>query len=150
MKNDRVLMAIKLISEIENEVERPEELDLVKLIKNSEQQTNYIDCILCEISGVSQSNSKLEQHHISGKINYSDTITVCLECHDFLSKHQKYWLPKKKNSPNRLSSYLYGWADVFDLLHTKTGITYFERLANKFCSQAYHLRINSTKRRTTG
>ncbi|MFC1506399.1 hypothetical protein ACFLQ6_04940 [Thermoproteota archaeon] len=150
MKHDRVLMAFKLTSEVDDEVKRPEEFDLVKIIKNAEQQTIYDNCILCEISVVSQSDSKLEQHHIAGKINFNDTITVCLECHDFLSKHQKYWLPKKKSSLNRLSSYFYGWADVFDLLHNKTGSSYFENLANKFCSQAYHLRINSTKRRAIG
>ncbi len=133
-------MAVKLISQVESEVKRLEELDLVKLIKNAEQQTNYNNCILCEISDIPKSNSKLEQHHITGKINYNDTITVCLECHEFLSDHQQDWLPIKKCKADLLPSYFFGWADIFDLLYNKTSSLYFLKLARKFRSQACHLR----------
>lgn len=133
-------MALKLIMQTA-ESETIKQIDeIIGLIKQAEQHIRYQNCATCKISGASQINQKLEEHHIGGKANFDDTVTVCLDCHDFLSDHQKAWLPTKKTRSNEIISYFLGWADIFDLLYKKTMVFCFLKLARKFRSQVYHLR----------
>jgi len=143
LEHDRVLLAIKLVIE-SDEPGDLNGLDLVGLFKDAEQCGHSDHCAVCEIAKVSQDGPELEEHHIAGKIrgepNFPDTITVCLRCHEHLSDHQKDWLVDRNDPAVHLSSYLYGWADIFDLLYHKSDRPGFLRLARKFRSQGWHIR----------
>jgi hypothetical protein len=154
MQNDRILIALRLIAEVEDEARlftKFKDHNIVKLIKEAEEAIPKSNCTLCHVSGKPQPTQKLEQHHISGKLRgipiYPDTITVCPVCHAFLNDHQRSWLKNKKGNGDQSSNYFYGFADIFELLYNKTGQLYFGILARKFRSQAWHLRNSSTKRR---
>lgn len=151
---DRVLTALRLITEVEERGDGPatlRELILTRLIKDAEQSTRHDHCVICEVAGEHKRVSDLQQHHIAGKFNgrpnFEDIITVCSRCHDYLSDHQKSWLNSQRDPASKLVSYLCGWSDVFELLFSKTGLFYFRDLASKFRSQAWHLRNASRKKR---
>lgn len=122
---------------------------IVKLVKDATQNITNNFCVLCKIAGYSSSYDGLEQHHLAGKINskpnFHDTLTVCLDCHRYLSDHQKEWLPTKKKKSSKIASYYYGWANIFDLLYMKTSLFHYMKLADKFRFYAYHLRIKFSK-----
>jgi len=149
MENDRVLLALRLALEAGRSCE-PDGLDFAKLFKNAEQCVHSDRCVVCGIAQVPQTNAELEEHHIAGRVcgqaNFSDTLTVCRRCHEHLSDHQKEWLVPKRDVAHRLSSYLFGWADIFDLLNQKSGRPCFLSLARKFRSQGWHIR-NPAKER---
>jgi hypothetical protein len=79
-------------------------------------------------------------------MNFPDSITVCRQCHEDLSDHQKDWLVCGRSHSEKLSCYLYGWADIFDLLNQKSGRPCFLSLARKFRSQGWHIRNNARER----
>ncbi len=145
MRKDRVLLVLKLAAE----VDQPTQLngfDFANLAKDAEQHVHYEYCVICKIAGLSI-ECNLEEHHVAGRVNFPDTITVCSRCHNHLSDHQKYWLLRRNNKEFRLSAYIFGWADVFDLLHEKTTSPYFLGLARKFRSQGWHIRNKLRERR---
>jgi hypothetical protein len=145
MENDRVLLALRLALEA-GRLGEPDVLDFAKLFKDAEQCVAVDHCAVCRIAQVPQTDSELEEHHIAGRVrgqpNFPDTVTVCGLCHEYLSDHQKDWLVHRRDSAHRLSSYLFGWADVFDLLCQKSGLPGFLRLARRFRSQGWHVRNN--------
>jgi len=145
MENDRVLLALRLALEAGRSGE-PDGFDFAKLFKDAEQCIHSDRCVVCEIAKVTQDASELEEHHVAGKMNFPDSTTVCRKCHEHLSDHQKDWLVPKRDVAHRLSSYLFGWADFFDLLYQKSGRPCFLSLARKFRSQGWHIRNNARER----
>jgi hypothetical protein len=145
MTDDRVLSALALAAEFEASL-RLNGFDLAKLFKDAEQSVRCDHCIICKAAQVTQADLRLEEHHIAGRVrgqpNFPDTVTVCGLCHEYLSDHQKDWLVHRRDSAHRLSSYLFGWADIFDLLYQKSGRPSFLSLARTFRSQGWHLRNN--------
>jgi hypothetical protein len=129
----------------------PEGVDLPRLFKDAEQCVRADHCVVCQITQNPQGDSELEEHHIAGKTrgepNFPDTITVCNRCHRYLSDHQRAWSSCSKNDAARLSSYFFGWADIFDLLYKLSGTSGFEKLAEKFRSQGYYIRNALRERR---
>jgi hypothetical protein len=124
MQLDRVLLALNLAVQVSRSQE-VKGVDLAKLFKDAEQCVHLGHCVVCKIAQASQTDSELEEHHIAGRVrgepNFPDTVTVCGLCHEYLSDHQKDWLVYRKNAAHRLSSYLFGWADIFDLLYQRSG-----------------------------
>ena len=142
MEFDRVLSVLKLGIEVQESqglaafnIE-----NLVKLVKDAEQCIHSDCCVVCRIAQVPQTSTELEEHHIAGKTNFPDTLTACRRCHEHLSDHQKDWLVHRRDTVHRLSSYLFGWADIFDLLYGKSGRPCFLSFARKFRSQGWHTR----------
>ncbi len=138
-------MALKLAADLD----QPTQLngfDFANLLKDAEQRVHYEYCVICKVAGLSIDRN-LEKHHIAGRVNFHDTITVCSRCHDHLSDHQKYWLLRRNDKEFRSSAYIFGWADVFDLLHERTSSSYFLGLAQKFRSQGWRIRNKLRERR---
>lgn len=129
----------------------PRDLDLISILENAEKRTRYDYCVVCKISGDWQMGfrNSLEEHHVAGRANYADTISVCGNCHAFLSDHQKTWLTIDEDESMRVSCYLYGLSDFFDLLFRRTSNTYLDQLASRFRSQGYYLRNKSVRRRAS-
>jgi hypothetical protein len=151
MELDRVLTALRLIVEVE-ETGQLTELnisDLVKLVKDAEQGIEHDYCLICRTTGATQADPHVEQHHVAGKVvgepDIPDTVTVCGDCHNYLSDHQRAWLIHSRDRAYRFSSYFFGWADIFDLLFVMSGVSSFKRLAEKFRSQGWHIRNNPRK-----
>jgi len=138
-----------LVLKLAVEVSRSQEgksVDLAELFKDAEQCVHLNHCVVCKIAQAPVTDSELEEHHIAGRVrgqpDFPDTVTVCGLCHEYLSDHQKDWLVYRKNAAHRLSSYLFGWADIFDLLYHKSGRPSFLSLARRFRSQGWHVRNN--------
>jgi hypothetical protein len=75
-------------------------------------------------------DSVLEQHHVAGRSNYPDTITLCGTCHDELSQvYQPKWIQTQRKP---LTYYFLGWSDVFHVIWQKTGCPYFFELSKTF------------------
>ena len=145
--NDGFLIALRLVkeSESDNKSQENPNLDIVNLLIDAKDCVERRFCILCQFVGVSSNTtSNLQQHHIAGKVygqpNFHDTITVCDQCHNFLTDHQRAWLINLKDPPLRLSSYFFGWANIFDLLYYMSEISLFENLARRFRAKGYDIR----------
>ena len=140
-----MLLALKLAVEVSQSREG-KNVDLAELFKDAEQCVHLNYCVVCKIAQAPETDSELEEHHIAGRVrgqpNFPDTVTVCDSCHEYLSDHEKDWLVHHRDPTYRLSSYLFGWADIFDLLHAKTGRPSFLSLARRFRSQGWHRRNN--------
>jgi hypothetical protein len=146
MENDRVFLALKLVVEFGQSWEFKSH-DLAKLFKDAEQCTQFDHCLICSIAGVTQIDPWREEHHIAGRPNFPDTVTVCRRCHARLSDYQKNWLVHRKEDATRFSAYLFGWADFFDLISNKSGLSDFEKLASRFRAQGYYIRNRLHERR---
>jgi hypothetical protein len=144
---DRILEAQRLIVEVDDESPRPKELnwvDFTALMKDAADRVNHGYCVICRIAGTSGLPDEL--HHIAGKINgepnLPDTIPVCVKlCHRQLSELHDAWYSRSTDLNTRLSCYFYGWSDVFLILHIRSGLPYFEKLAGKFRAKGRDLRI---------
>jgi len=151
MEFDRILLALRLVAEVETHLPKPDNLNPAKLFKDAEQCVQYDHCIVCRLAETSQADSRLEQHHVAGKVlgshNFPDTITVCDGCHEYLSDFQKAWLIMQADSATCLSSYFFGWMDIFNLLCQQTQSLYYCRLASKFRSQGWYIRNGIKNRR---
>jgi hypothetical protein len=100
----------------------------VRLVKEAEQQITRDSCIICF-----EAPAILEQHHIAGRDNSSDTVTLCLTCHGRLTTtFQPKWLDRWP----KLACYYFGWSDIFELLGQKTDQLYFHELSKKFAQKA--------------
>ena len=129
---DRVQLAISWITEVEEKILFPAGMATahpIRLVKEAEQCIAHESCVLCP-----SVHSNLEQHHVAGKANYPDTITLCEPCHDELSQiYQPTWLPWVLTP---LACYVIGWRDIFHLIWVKTNNSYFLELAKKFAQNA--------------
>lgn len=130
---DRICIAIRLVTETkENSKNCSSCSDIISLIKQAEQNWHSESCVLCNLLG-EQSYGNIEEHHLAGKLNYPDTVTVCKICHQDLSEMQLKWLESERNN---ISSYLLGWADIFYILWIKSRKNFLRALSRKFTYQA--------------
>ena len=132
LEPDRIQSAIPKIVQIEERIPYPAKLPIshpIRLIKEAEQQFESTRCVIC-----GSNNPVLEQHHIAGRANYPDTVTLCETCHDELSSiYQPKWIRTRRN---RMECYLLGWSDIFHLMWVKTKHPYFYELSKAFALSA--------------
>lgn len=128
---DRVQAAVSLITKVDEQIQFPAELSIphpIRLIKEAEQLMPASQCRICG------SQDHLEQHHVAGRSNYPDIVTLCKRCHDELSNiYQPKWLPW---ADSRTACYLLGWSDLFHMLRQKTEEGYFLELSKIFAQNA--------------
>jgi len=136
---DRIQLATAKIVELEEQIPFPANLSIthpIRLMKEAEQQLTATHCIVCGRSGV-----PLEQHHIAGKVNLPDTITLCKICHNELTNiYQPKWIPWTDAERDPLECYFLGWSDIFPLLSHRTGHSYFFELSKTFALNARYQR----------
>lgn len=136
---DRVLRAVALVVQLEGRFPFPRNLSTlhpIVLIKQAEQQSVATRCTVCGTNGVT-----FEQHHIAGKVNFPDTITLCEKCHDELSNiYQPKWLPWRNAERDPLECYFLGWSDIFHLIWQRTRHRYFLELSKTFALNARYAR----------
>jgi hypothetical protein len=132
---DRIQLAAAKVLEIEERIPFPAGLSIphpIRLMKEAEQQVAARYCVVC-----GRSDIPLEQHHIAGKANLPDTLTLCRTCHDELTNiYQPKWIPWADSERDPLECYLLGWSDIFHLLWHKTGHHYFFELSKSFALNA--------------
>lgn len=147
MPYDRVLLALQLAAELDES--DPKGVNLAKWLKDAEQCLHLDHCLICSAAQTPLIDCSLEEHHVAGRARgkpyLPDTVTICQPCHVNLTDYQKRWLVQTRDADHQLSGYLFGWADIFDLLYEKTGVSCFLRLGRKFRAKAWHLR-NASKR----
>ena len=135
MQVDRIQLAAAKVLEIEERIPFPAGLSIphpIRLMKEAEQQVAARYCVVC-----GRSDIPLEQHHIAGKANLPDTLTLCRTCHDELTNiYQPKWIPWADSERDPLECYLLGWSDIFHLLWHKTGHHYFFELSKSFALNA--------------
>jgi hypothetical protein len=121
---DRVQRAVALVVQLEERFPFPRNISTphpIVLIKQAEQQSVATRCMVCRVNGIA-----LEQHHIAGKLNFPDTITLCKKCHDELTNiYQPKWLSWRDTERDPLECYFFGWSDIFHLVWHRTGHRYF-------------------------
>jgi len=139
---DRIQLAAAKVVELEERIPFPASLLIhhpIRLFKEAEQHCAATNCVVCGRSDV-----PLQQHHIAGKANLSDTITLCkmsASCHDELTNiYQPKWLPWREAERNLLECYFLGWSDIFHLFWHKTSHPYFYELAKCFALNARYQR----------
>jgi hypothetical protein len=136
---DRVLRAVALVVQLEERFPFPRNLSTphpIVLIKQAEQQSVATRCTVCGTNGVT-----FEQHHIAGKVNSPDTVTLCKSCHDELTNiYQPKWLPWKDSERDPLECYFLGWSDIFHLIWQGTRHRYFLELSKTFALNARYAR----------
>ncbi len=127
---DRVQAAVSMITKVDELISFPLEPLIphpIRLIKEAEQQVPAPQCVICG------SKDRLEEHHVAGRVNYPDTITLCEQCHNQLSHvYQPKWLPWVHGFP----CYLLGWSDIFHLIWQETRENYFFELSKAFAQNA--------------
>jgi hypothetical protein len=143
---DQTLMALRIMHQVTiGDLTERMRSRIVKLIVEAERYSRHSKCQICElVPQLNTSPRQFQQHHVAGKVhgepNYPDSITVCPDCHELLSDVQRSWLVSRKDPAMRLSSYFFGWADVFNLLAQKSGKKFFRELATRFRAKGYHIR----------
>ena len=126
---DRVQIAVSMITKVDERIQcTPSMIHApIRLVKEAEQQVPAPVCVICG------SKDHLEKHHVAGRVNYPDTITLCEQCHNQLSYvYQPKWLPWVHGLP----CYLLGWSDIFHLIWQKTRENYFFELSKTFAQNA--------------
>jgi len=117
--------------QVEALIPYPSELSIphpTRLLVEAEQKILHRRCVVC-----GENSSVLEQHHVAGRKNFSDIVSVCQICHGKLSNiHQPKWLGRWP----KLTCYFFGWSDIFELLGQTTGHHYFHELSKKFTQKA--------------
>ena len=154
MSEDVFLIALRLIAEVSgNRSQEDPYLDVAKLLSEAKGCARSGFCVPCRFVGVYNPapTSKLQQHHIAGKVrgipNLDHTITVCGQCHKFLTRRQLVWRFSSTDDSVRRSSYFFGWADVFDLFFQMSEVPYFENLAHRFRVEGHYVRNRLLERR---
>ncbi len=87
----------------------------------------------CEICGSCRSKENLQEHHIRGRKQGNEVITVCEECHDVLSRKQMLW-DRSWLDPNYDNKDVFlkrGLIDVFHLKYEKTGQEIYKAISEK-------------------
>jgi len=124
-----------MITTVEQQTPFPANLEIphpIRLVKEAEQQITRENCLITP-----ENHSTLEQHHVAGKDNFPDTVTLCLTCHSKLSNiYQPKWLGRW----SRLACYYFGWSDIFELLEQTSHEQYFHELSKKFTQNARYAR----------
>ena len=69
MDSDRILMALRLVGEVETSLPKPDSVNPAKLFKDAEQCVQHHHCVACHLAETIQSDSELQQHHIAGKVD---------------------------------------------------------------------------------
>jgi len=143
MEPDRVLLLLKLMLELDTSVIQSDLLNsVVKVVKEAQLCVRSSYCVVCRIVRVKEGDPILQDHHVAGKVrgrpNFDDTTTVCSSCHESLCDRQKRWHLTEPGY--RLSSWFYGWADIFDLLYEKSESEFFACLARKLRSKGWDMR----------
>jgi hypothetical protein len=131
-----MISQISLSSEIYNSIFRAKEIldseyeDVLEwmtdIIENPDRpKTN--ECEICN------SDKKLEQHHVRGRKHGTETITVCLECHETLTANQRLWDRSwlNHNAENKDAFLERGLIDICELKYEKTGQEIFKRIAEE-------------------
>lgn len=130
---DRIQLAVALIVQLEDRIPFPRNLSIlhpIRLIKQAEMRVPSTRCAICASEG------PLEQHHIAGRENLPDTITLCKTCHNELTNlYQPKWLPWNGEKKS-LECYFLGLSDIFYLLWVKAGHSYFHELSKVFALNA--------------
>lgn len=130
MQVDRIQLAAAKVLEMEEQIPFPADLSIlhpIRLMKEAEQQVAARYCVVCGQS------SSLEQHHIAGKANLPDTLTLCRTCHDELTNiYQAKWIPWADAERHPLECYFLGLSDIFHLLWQRTRNRYFYELSKIF------------------
>ena|SRR5208282_1773550 len=142
---DPFLTSQRIITECNAEISQQEPNVATKLMIDAKHCVERKSCTLCNCVGASGLTlDGLQQHHIAGKLhgqpNFNDTLTVCRLCHQFLTDHQRAWLLSRNEPSIRVSSYFFGWADIFDLLHCMSKKLLFKNLATRFRAKGYDIR----------
>jgi hypothetical protein len=129
-----VELAAAKVLEIEERIPFPADLSIphpIRMIKQAEQRFAARYCVVCGQSG------SLEQHHMAGRANLPDTITLCKTCHDEVTNiYQAKWIPWADAERNPLECYFLGWSDIFHLLWQRTRQLYFYELSKSFALSA--------------
>ncbi len=83
----------------------------------------------CEICG---SKENLELHHVRGRKNGNEVITVCRECHQELTRNQNLWDKRCLNGdPGNDWCLVLGLINILELKYEKTGIEIYKIWAKK-------------------
>jgi hypothetical protein len=132
---DRIQLAAAKVLEIQERIPFPANPSIphpIGLVKEAEQQVAATHCVVCRRSGVS-----LEQHHIAGRANLPDTISLCKTCHDEVTNiYQAKWIPWADAERDPLECYFLGWSDIFHLIWQRTRHLYFYELSKSFALNA--------------
>jgi len=141
---DRVNLAVVSIRKVQDLFPNmPEKFrPIFRLIVEAYRQVDSRRCMVCKIVG-KPNNAQLEKHHIAGRSQWPDALTVCISCHNLLTEKQKKWQNDIDDSRIRLSSYFNGLSDIFDLLWEFTGEEHLHRLSNEFMNRAWSIRHSS-------
>lgn len=138
METDRIELAIGKIVQLEEKIPFPRHLSIshpIQLIKQAEQQAVTTHCMVCGLNRI-----PLEQHHIAGRINFPDTITVCRKCHDELTNiYQPKWLQIRNTERKPLEYYFLGLSDILHILWCKNANQYFYQLSKIFALNARYV-----------
>jgi hypothetical protein len=130
--NNQISVSSKLIDTLykakeilDNEYQ--ETLEWITDIIENENRPKYIECEICN------SDKKLEQHHVRGRMHGNECITVCQECHRKLTDEQRLWDRSllDANSENKDAFLIRGFINVCNLKYEKTGIEIFKILSEK-------------------
>jgi len=141
---DRVNLAVVSMRKVEDLFPNmPEKFrPIFRLIVEAYRQVDSRRCLVCEIVG-KPNNAQLEKHHIAGRSQWSDSLTVCVPCHNLLTEKQKKWQNDIDDSRIRLSSYFNGLGDICELLWEFTCQEYLHSLSKEFTNRAWSIRHSS-------
>jgi len=114
-----------------NEILEREYLDALEWISDIILNPDRPKRNKCEIC--SHTNKKLELHHLRGHKNGNETITICQECHETLSKNQRLWDRSWLNpdAENKDAFLKRGLIDICELKYEKTGQEIFKQIAEE-------------------
>jgi hypothetical protein len=99
---------------------------ITDIIKNPDRLKQK-ECEICS------SNVRLELHHVRGKKHGNETITVCQNCHEYLSNKQRLWDRSwlDSNAENTEIFLERGLIDICELKYEKTGQEIFKKTAEE-------------------
>jgi len=141
---DRVNLAVVSIRKVQDSfLNMPEKFrPIFRLIVEAYRQVDSKRCVICEIIG-KPNDASLEKHHIAGRSQWPDALTVCVPGHNLLTEKQKKWQNDIDDSRVRLSSYFNGLGDICELLWEFTCEEYLHRLSKEFTNRAWSIRHSS-------
>lgn len=91
LEADRIQLAIRKVVQVEERVPFPSDLATphpIRLIKEAEQRRASRYCVTC-----GGNSYGLEEHHVAGRANYPDEVTLCKPCHEQITNiYQAKWI----------------------------------------------------------
>ena len=144
MSVDRVKLAVVSIRKVQDQSsDTPDKFrSIFRLIVDAYKQVDSKRCVICEIVG-KPNDASLEKHHVAGRSQWPDALTVCVPCHNLLTEKQKKWQNDIDDSRVRLSSYFNGLSDICELLWEFTCKEYLNSLSKEFTNRAWSIRHSS-------